>query len=816
MLIDLGRNDVGRVAQTGSVQRDRAHRDRALQHVMHIVSNVEGTAQARADAIDVLARRSPPAPVSGAPKVRAMEIIDELEPVRRGVYAGAVGYLGFHGDMDVAIAIRTGIIKDRPLYVQAGAGIVADSVPRAGMEGDRSTRRARCCARPSWSRRSPELIHASRSTTTDSFTFNLVQHVDSASVGADVRELNDEIAIAEVAAIKPDLLVICPARARPPKPASRWRRSAISPASCRSWACAWGTSVAARPSAARIGAAADARQDQRDHDHARSLRRQFAARTSPSTATTRWPSIARAAAALKVTRGRATARSWACATSRCRSRACSPPGSILTEHGHAMLKNFLELARETIDLRSDSVSMPPPACAPPWPCALGDDVFGTIRASTRCRIRSPRCWGSRRCSCPPAPRATCAACCRMPARRRVHGRPVQHCYRWEGGGACSAAAPQPLDPLDCACLRRHRSRWPTSRRPSSRTIRTSRTRAAGTGEHAGRQGAALRLPAGDRAGGLAKDWRPTSTARACSTPPWRRPRPPAATPASEAGASPACSTITTSSARGWGQPVIRGCGYKELIGAPPHPQDGAGRRGSRAAARRLALEHQVERLAQDHWRAAPEVAGRSRIAGEPPQTNILRPDRCESRRQAQRGRVAGTPRRARARHRRCTACASSRTSTSTRRASSAPSGHPNPSGVKSCADAQTSFCHRAGALLLNSRRGRTCYIVTPMPAIRSTVSRRVDDRQLRRFTFNLVQYLGAGREVAVLRQRRRSPSTRSSARPDASCFARPRTPNEAGVRSDVIRASAAHPDARRVLGHQAMARRTAAVIRAKP
>jgi anthranilate synthase component 1 len=98
-------------------------------HVMHIVSNVEGRLLDGLSAIDVLRASFPAGTVSGAPKVRAMEIIDELEPSKRGVYAGAVGYLGFNGDMDVAIAIRTAVIKDETLYVQAGAGIVADSVP---------------------------------------------------------------------------------------------------------------------------------------------------------------------------------------------------------------------------------------------------------------------------------------------------------------------------------------------------------------------------------------------------------------------------------------------------------------------------------------------------------------------------------------------------------------------------------------------------------------------------------------------------------------------------------------------------------------
>ena len=130
-LMDLGRNDVGRVAQTGTVKVTDNMMIERYSHVMHIVSNVEGKLKPGMDAIDVLKATFPAGTVSGAPKVRAMEIIDELEPSKRGIYAGAVGYLGFNGDMDVAIAIRTGVIKNNMLYVQAGAGIVADSVPES-------------------------------------------------------------------------------------------------------------------------------------------------------------------------------------------------------------------------------------------------------------------------------------------------------------------------------------------------------------------------------------------------------------------------------------------------------------------------------------------------------------------------------------------------------------------------------------------------------------------------------------------------------------------------------------------------------------
>jgi anthranilate synthase component 1 len=129
MLIDLARNDIGRIAKTGSVKVTEAFVVERYSHVMHIVSNVEGLLADGMTNLDVLRATFPAGTLTGAPKIRAMEIIDELEPVKRGIYGGACGYLSFAGDMDVAIAIRTGIVKDGMLYVQAAAGIVADSVP---------------------------------------------------------------------------------------------------------------------------------------------------------------------------------------------------------------------------------------------------------------------------------------------------------------------------------------------------------------------------------------------------------------------------------------------------------------------------------------------------------------------------------------------------------------------------------------------------------------------------------------------------------------------------------------------------------------
>ena len=130
MLIDLGRNDVGRLAEIGSVKLTDKMVVERYSHVMHIVSNVTGQLTPGKSAIDVLRATLPAGTLSGAPKIRAMEIIDEVEPVKRGVYGGAVGYISWAGDMDTAIAIRTAVIKNGKLYVQAGGGVVADSIPR--------------------------------------------------------------------------------------------------------------------------------------------------------------------------------------------------------------------------------------------------------------------------------------------------------------------------------------------------------------------------------------------------------------------------------------------------------------------------------------------------------------------------------------------------------------------------------------------------------------------------------------------------------------------------------------------------------------
>jgi anthranilate synthase component 1 len=134
MLLDLGRNDVGRVCKTGSVRVTEQMVIEYYSHVMHIVSNVEGEIDPRFDAMDALMAGFPAGTVSGAPKIRAMEIIDELESERRGFYGGAIGYLSANGEMDTCIALRTALVKDGEVVIQAGGGVVADSDPHAEFE----------------------------------------------------------------------------------------------------------------------------------------------------------------------------------------------------------------------------------------------------------------------------------------------------------------------------------------------------------------------------------------------------------------------------------------------------------------------------------------------------------------------------------------------------------------------------------------------------------------------------------------------------------------------------------------------------------
>ena len=198
--------------------------------------------------LDVLRATFPAGTLTGAPKIRAMELIDELEPVKRGVYGGACGYLSYAGDMDVAIAIRTGIVKDGELHVQASAGVVADSVPE--LEWKETEAKARALLRAA------ELVEEGfwmllMIDNYDSFTFNLVQYFGE--LGEDVRVFrNDEIDVDGIGALAARRARASrPGRARRPRPASASTRSAPSPASCRSSASASATRRSAPRSAAR-------------------------------------------------------------------------------------------------------------------------------------------------------------------------------------------------------------------------------------------------------------------------------------------------------------------------------------------------------------------------------------------------------------------------------------------------------------------------------------------------------------------------------------------------------------------------------------
>jgi anthranilate synthase component 1 len=142
MLLDLGRNDVGRVAELGSVRVTESFAIERFSHVMHIMSDVQGKLRGGLDAVDALVAGFPAGTLSGAPKVRAMEIIDEVEPVRRGIYGGCIGYFAADGTMDTCIGLRTAVVKDGVMHVQAGGGVVADSVPELEYEESRHKARA--------------------------------------------------------------------------------------------------------------------------------------------------------------------------------------------------------------------------------------------------------------------------------------------------------------------------------------------------------------------------------------------------------------------------------------------------------------------------------------------------------------------------------------------------------------------------------------------------------------------------------------------------------------------------------------------------
>ena len=188
MLVDLGRNDLGRVCEYGTVVVDELMEVESYSHVMHIVSSVSGTLREDVGAMDALRSVLPAGTLSGAPKVRAMQIIDELEPVKRGGYGGAIGYLSYGGDLDTAIHIRTVVVKDGVAHVQAGGGTVADAQARRTSTRSRWRSRPPRCARSSSPATSPTGHEHEWSVLVldnyDSFTYNLVQYLGE--LGAEV------------------------------------------------------------------------------------------------------------------------------------------------------------------------------------------------------------------------------------------------------------------------------------------------------------------------------------------------------------------------------------------------------------------------------------------------------------------------------------------------------------------------------------------------------------------------------------------------------------------------------------------------------
>ena len=212
MLVDLGRNDLGRVCEYGSVRVPTYMTLERYSHVMHLVSVVDGKLDESHDRLDALVACFPAGTVSGAPKVRAMEIVAELEGGRRGVYAGAVGYLDFAGNLDFCITIRTVLIENGRAYVQAGAGIVADSNPTAEYEETRDKARAVSARARAGAARAVVMVLVIDNY--DSFTYNLVQYFGE--LGADIRvRRNNQVTLGEIGAMAPDHIVISPGPGRP-------------------------------------------------------------------------------------------------------------------------------------------------------------------------------------------------------------------------------------------------------------------------------------------------------------------------------------------------------------------------------------------------------------------------------------------------------------------------------------------------------------------------------------------------------------------------------------------------------------------------
>ncbi len=204
MLVDLGRNDIGRISKVGSVKLAKYMNIERYKYVMHIVSEVVGELRDDVHVLDVLSACLPAGTVSGAPKIRAMQLINEMEPVKRGVYAGAVGYISSTGAMDLALAIRTMIIKDDRAHVQAGAGIVYDSIPLSEYEETLNKARA--------------LLEVKKMILLidnyDSFTYNLYQQVSM--LGKEVKVVrNDELTIEEIKDLQPQGIILSPGPGTP-------------------------------------------------------------------------------------------------------------------------------------------------------------------------------------------------------------------------------------------------------------------------------------------------------------------------------------------------------------------------------------------------------------------------------------------------------------------------------------------------------------------------------------------------------------------------------------------------------------------------
>ena len=253
MLVDLGRNDLGRVCEYGSVDVDSFMAVETYSHVIHIVSNVAGTLREDVSAVDALRSVLPAGTLSGAPKVRAMEIIDELEPVKRGAYGGAVGWLSYDGDLDTCICIRTVVVKDGVAHVQAGGGTVADAKPDYEYEESRAKARGVVRAIELAARPGGLAVRVLMVDNYDSFTYNLVQYLGE--LGAEpVAVRNDAASVDEllVAGLRPRGRLARAVHAERGRHLGRGHAPLPGGRACRRSASASATSRSCRRSAARV------------------------------------------------------------------------------------------------------------------------------------------------------------------------------------------------------------------------------------------------------------------------------------------------------------------------------------------------------------------------------------------------------------------------------------------------------------------------------------------------------------------------------------------------------------------------------------